>query len=253
MQPAKKKKYKKKVMGKRLRSFVMILLGSGIIATAILLATYVMRISSVEVTGDISISADEVVQILDIQEGDTLFTYGEDEIRNRLLSNPYLELVKLDRKWPSRLHLELSERIPVAAVSYGGQYVLIDRTGTVLESVTDTQGIMTVVNVSPTAAMIGNTIQGLDEYQIKAIGLMADNLSKSDMSSEYTSIDPSQPASIMLGTKSGIKIRFGTADDFDKKIAWIDKLLPEVMGEGKTFGTIDVSANRTEASYIPND
>lgn len=251
----KKTQQKKKfwVMGARLRSLLMVLLGSAIIATAFLLGTYVLRISQVEVSGDVSVSADEVAALLNIQEGDTLLSYTEEEVRNRLLSNPYLSLERMERKWPSRLTLHLVEREPVAGVSYGGGYVLIDKEGIVLETIDNVDGMLTAVNVSPTAAMVGNVIQGLDDYQIKVIGEISEKLQASIMWDEFTTIDVSQPACVVLGTKTNIKVRFGMAEEFETKIAMIDKLLPSVIEEGMNFGTVDVSLAQAGASYIPHD
>ena len=74
-----------------------------------------------------------MINLADATLGVNLFWgAGDSQIKANLGKNPYFSDVKVKRKLPSTLIIELKERAQIAAIVYGDKYVVIDKEGTVL-------------------------------------------------------------------------------------------------------------------------
>ena len=123
----------KKVRKKKhyLRRFFIFL---GILAAAgVFLSSGFFAIENIEVEGNVYYSDDEVINIAAAKTGGNLFwEAGTGEIKDRLKEDPYFAQVKVKRKLPDTLVIEVEERKQIAAIVYGDKYIVIDRKGTVL-------------------------------------------------------------------------------------------------------------------------
>ncbi len=124
---------KKKVRKKKnylLRFFIIV----GILAAAgAFLSSGFFAVKTIEVEGNHYYKDDEVLNLAVAETGGNIF-WGSNigEMKDNLLKNPYFEEVKIRRKLPSTLTIQVKERGQIAAIVYGDQYVVIDKEGTVL-------------------------------------------------------------------------------------------------------------------------
>jgi cell division protein FtsQ len=250
-QPARRTK---RVMGERLRITLMVVLCLSILVVTAFLSSYVFEITNVQVEGNSKIKTDKILKMANINVGDNLFHTNAGDVAERFEAESYLELDKLERKYPSTLILHVSERKAVAALKYGDAYILVDKNGIVLETVDKPVDALIAENVNPTAAMLGQPVQGVDEFQIQTLARLSEELKQSREWEEFESVDLSNPTAMIIRTKLQVKIRLGDTGDMDKKIQWIDTLLERCRSDGLAFGTIDVSfPQKGEASYIPDE
>jgi cell division protein FtsQ len=63
---------------------------------------------------------------------DSMLLADLDEMRTRLKALPWVEDAAIQRRWPDRLHIRISERTPVALWQWQGRLRLIDAQGRVL-------------------------------------------------------------------------------------------------------------------------
>ena len=97
------------------------------------------NVDEVKVSGNHYYTDDEIINMADCTEGANIFT-GIDcgDIRDRLMKDPYMSQVKVKRKLPSTIEIDINERRQVAGVVYGTSYVVIDsEAGIVLPSEED--------------------------------------------------------------------------------------------------------------------
>jgi cell division protein FtsQ len=107
-----------------------------VLALSVLISTVrnaeVFRITSVEVTGTTRVDVAAVREMADIPPDATVFTVSEDDVRARLVLDPWIEDAQLARRLPSTLVIELVERVPAAVVDTGTEFWWVDAQGVVL-------------------------------------------------------------------------------------------------------------------------
>jgi cell division protein FtsQ len=88
-------------------------------------------LENVLVLGTRSLSVPETLRIAGVRRGENLFTLDLVAIRSRLVAHPFIRTASVRRRLPVSLLLEIEERVPVAVVRAGRDY-LVDREGEVL-------------------------------------------------------------------------------------------------------------------------
>ena len=123
-----KKKRKKKNYLLRVLIVISILVG-----LCFLLSSSLFDVGSITVENNDYYSDEEVITISNAKKGVNIF-WGIDgsDIKKRLLDNPYFEEITIKRKFPNTLIIEVKERLQIAAIKYGDEYIVIDQAGTVL-------------------------------------------------------------------------------------------------------------------------
>jgi cell division protein FtsQ len=85
-----------------------------------ILEAYVYAVNSVEVTGVMRLTEQQVIDLAGIPRDATLLNIGTGEIAHRIEADPWVDSVELDRDFPSTLKIAVTERVPVAMVDAGG-------------------------------------------------------------------------------------------------------------------------------------
>lgn len=91
------------------------------------------NIKAIQVEGNNKISETEIISLAQIQMEENVFSVKEENIRKKIKENAYIDKVKIVRKLPSTIVLEIEERIPAYLLEYAGSYVYIDKQGYFLE------------------------------------------------------------------------------------------------------------------------
>lgn len=123
-----KKKRKKKNYLLRALIVIAILVGA-----FLLVSSSLFDVGSITVENNDYYTDEEVITIANAKKGVNIF-WGIDgsDIKKRLLDNPYFEEVNIKRKFPNTLIIDVTERLQIAAIKYGDEYIVIDESGTVL-------------------------------------------------------------------------------------------------------------------------
>ncbi len=102
-------------------------------------------IQSYEVTGNSYYSDEEILVMGKCETGSNIFfNAGLKEIKERLSKDAYMENVTVKRSLPDTITITITERVQIAAVAYGSEYVVIDQEGTVLRK-TEVSPKLTVI------------------------------------------------------------------------------------------------------------
>ena len=111
---------------------VVLVLG-GVVAYAVFSPALALR--TVVVEGNTLIGTDEVEAALAPLEGISLTRISHDQVRDLLADKPPLEDVIISAEPPSTLVVTVRERVPVAVLQSGPEFVLIDADGRQLATV----------------------------------------------------------------------------------------------------------------------
>lgn len=120
----------------RFQFFWKFLVTLSICAVVVLALTLFFRVDAVTVTGNVRYTAQQVREASGVESGDNLFLLNKYEIAGRILEKlPYAEEVRINRRLPDTLLINVTECVHTAAVAQGGTTWLISPGGKIVEAV----------------------------------------------------------------------------------------------------------------------
>lgn len=136
-------------------------------------------VTSIEVEGNKHYTVAQIVDMSAIKTGHNLFKTDTSAGKETLLQDPYIRLVSIKKVPRGTIRIIVEEREEYAAVPYGDDYILIDKTGMVLR-VTDKEPAlpllvgMTIIEMTP-----GNPLSVEQAYllvnTLELLGVMEEN------------------------------------------------------------------------------
>ncbi|MFR4144074.1 MAG: cell division protein FtsQ/DivIB [[Clostridium] leptum] len=127
---ARRNKYRKLKIGVLYTVMILAILTAGIAIGA----TVLFKIDTIQVVGESRYDPQEIISLSGVEKGENLITIdtaeGEAAIMSRM---PYLETVRIKRKIPSTVNIEVTEAQAAGCIAYQNQYVIISGSDKVLE------------------------------------------------------------------------------------------------------------------------
>jgi len=225
-----KKDWKKKLL-------VFLLLSFSIF---ILLFSPLFNISNIEVIGNSKVTPESVINSTGLYIGQNIFRINKITIKEKILLIPYIESVKIQRKLPNKIYIEIKEKEPIATIEFMGSNIFIDENEYILESTLingEESNIPNITGFNLNTIVVGDKIK-LDniEYLQKIIKVLHEikvNSYLNEIKSSY--IDAN--GNIILNTRKGQQVIFGDITDNDYKVI----LLKEIMTKEQSNILIDIS------------
>lgn len=154
----KQKKKKKKKRRKKRYLLRFLLLIAFFVALYFFLTSTVFDIQKITVQDNNYYTKEQVIGIAKVKTGKNIFETDVSKIKERLLLDPYIKNVKVGRKIPHTIYIEVEERKEFACIPYGNEFILIDNEGMVLKKTEIEPALpllvgMTVKNIEPGTAL----------------------------------------------------------------------------------------------------
>ncbi len=147
-----------------------------ICAAIVLAMTLFFRVNTLEISGGVRYSEEQIREASGIEIGDNLFLLNKFDVRNKLAEElPYIEEVHINRKLPSTLIIEVTECSQVFAVMQSGSAWLISPSGKIVERVepAEAEGIPAVDGCELLAPSVGTSMALAQEYETRQDSLLA--------------------------------------------------------------------------------
>ncbi|WP_134772841.1 cell division protein FtsQ/DivIB [Ornithinimicrobium flavum] len=144
-------------------SSLVLALAAGMVFLFYFSAAFVVK--DLTVTGGREQVRVEAELLAQIPNGRPLARVSEARVRERVLADPRISGVTLEREWPSSVILQITERDPVVALRGGGETWLADAGGKVFEQVEQPSRRLPLITVqgTPPAELAPTTVHGLAE------------------------------------------------------------------------------------------
>lgn len=118
---------------KQITTSLLLVVVFGLWAIYGLLQSDFFNLKHIQVTGNQTLSQEEVYEISALVMERSIFKYNLKEVAQRIEKHPYVEKATLARKLPNTITISLKEREEYAVVSHMGSYLFIDFNGVVLK------------------------------------------------------------------------------------------------------------------------
>lgn len=241
-----KRKRKLKMPGFFTRIFII--LGIIIAGAAFSLSSF-FTVDTIDVQGNKYFTDEEISNMAHARTGQNIiYKLNKGNMLNYLEKNPYIEEARVYRKLPSTIVINVKERMQIAALTYGDQFLIIDNKGTLLR-VTKTKPKLTIVT----------------GFKVKKVKLGDPvEVSSPDLFKELLSLLKSMKAGDVYFTKINITELFITANVYDSLVVKskykdlkdnidkgrLHKVLDELFKRNIKRGTITISSDGY-ASFTP--
>ena len=241
-----KRKRKLKMPGFFTRIFII--LGVIIAVTAFSLSSF-FTVDTIDVQGNKYFTDEEISNMAHASTGQNIiYKLNKGNMLNYLEKNPYIEEARIYRKLPSTIVINVKERIQIAALTYGDQFLIIDNKGTLLR-ITKTKPKLTIVTgFKVKKVKLGETVE----------------VNSPDLFKELLSLLKSMEAGDVYFTKINITELFITANVYDSLVVKskykdlkdnidkgrLHKVLDELFKRNIKRGTITISSDGY-ASFTP--
>lgn len=242
--PRKKKKRKKK--NYLLRLLVIIAVGAGLY---FLITSELFDVDSVKIENNSYYTVEQVKDKAGVKIGENIFKLKKNDIKDKLLKDPYFENVMIKRKLPSTIVINVTERTEQAAVPNKGAYIIIDPNGLVLRKADAEPKITIIEGLTLKKAKAGKPLE-VEENSILTDTLgMLESMEDSDLF--FKKIDISNV--VIKAHIYDQLICEGTPENLAESIknGNLEKTLYEMYNKGIERGIIKIGSDNY-CSFDPN-
>ena len=216
---------------------------------AVALKAPAFNVAKFEVNGNHYYSDKEIINMGNLSSGENIFT-GVDcsDVRDRLMKDPYMVQVKVRRKIPNTIVINITERTQVAGIVFGESFVVIDAEGTVLRKTTVDPKVTVLRGMNISKMELGEPIEVEEPVLLRQCMEMIDAMQKNNMYFKSITISESGVKAYVLDTL----VVSGMADNIlqSLKNKDIQLVVQELFEQGIERGTIKVTGDNY-VSFTP--
>ncbi|MGE4213369.1 MAG: cell division protein FtsQ/DivIB [Anaerotignaceae bacterium] len=227
------KKYKKPQTNKLLFLLVFI------VAVFAVLLSPVFNIKQINVTEMKKYTKEEICSMIGVEVGENLFAFSSQNAKKILLSDTYVEGVKITKSFPSTINIDVNERKVRGYVPYMDSYLYIDEYGRVLEikgSFTDPLPVVTGLNFD--SFQLGEKIEADNKDAFDVVVVIAQVMTKYEMLDTVVKLDVSDTEKITAYVNK-IEINLGSITNCDEKIRTMAEVVKQIPQKDR--GSLDLS------------
>lgn len=217
-----KKRRKKRIKRLSIASVISII--------AIILFIYkapIFNVKEISFTGVTTVNEEELEGMLNEYIGKNIFTINYKEISEKILENPYIKNVEVDKNGNSALEVKIEEGKVVYYIREDETYKAITNDGFYVERLETIEGrnLVNVIGVKDNGKEVGQKIID-DEKVIKVLNDFNPILKSSVSELRVESLDVSDIFNIK-GYISGVQILFGSNEDLVEKMNKVLNILEQ--------------------------
>jgi len=199
------------------------------------------KLERIEVSRMRQLSRDEIISLTGAKLGDSLLKLELPHVAEQLEKNPWIENLKVRRRFPGTLSIEITERVPVAVVNMGYLYYL-DAKGDIFKPLTEGDRLDFPVLTGITEEDLLKDADGTKKMLTTALGIM-DLLKKGSVFrlGDVSEIHLDKGYGFTLFTaQGGIPVKLGNSD-FEGKLARFSRIYQELMAQITSLEYVDLN------------
>lgn len=202
----------------------------------VVMASPLFAVRSLSFEGNVYTAKPNIEKVRKVLKGTSIFTADTSHARSVLLADPWVADVRITTHFPSRVVVEISERVPVVwYVATDNKARMVDARGHVIDVLEGFPTKYLQVKGTGPAVKAGDVAD--DAYRAAAQLVLA---LPDEIRPKVAALDLSPAGELSMVLKGDTLIRFGTPADLQNKLVAVIVLLRRQ--DPKTIAVIDVSA-----------
>ena len=224
-----------------------------VLVVAVVLYSALFRVRAINVSGNTSITAEEIIRLSGLKVGQSSMTIDDEAVMRKIEGNRYLRCTLVDVQWDA-VTIHVKERTPAVYINHNGMVVTLDNRGYVLEeslsSSSVDEGLVEVIGLNVRRCALGQQISLTSNTQLETYTQILVELKAMKGIDLLSELDMSSMDSIYLATRDGFYVRLGSEDDIHAKLRAFMITREKVLEMGYSTGTIDVT-DPGRPTYLP--
>ena len=232
MKMEKKRKRRNKKIKKILKIIVLLLIIIG--GTTFAMVSPIFNIKDIKVLNNEKIASDTIISLSGLTSSQNIFRFSNSQVENQIKENPYIETVKINRKLPSTIEIEVTEKKHDYSVSFMGKYAYINKQGYILEISDDSQAKVIIYGTTTNEEEItpGKRLNTQDLEKMTDVIRITDIATENNLIDKVTSIDISNKNDYIIYMESEQKnIHIGDISNISNKMLYIIAILEQEKGK----------------------
>lgn len=229
-----------------LKIFAILILLIGLIA--FLLCSSLFNIKNISVSGNNKLSENKIISLSSLEIDTNMFRYNKSEIAKKIKENAYIESVKISRKLPSTIKIDIEEREATYMLQFADSYVYINNQGYMLDISNEKLDIPILVGFTTDLSNIkaGNRINVEDLKKMKMVIEIYETARANELNELITKIDISNPKNYTIALeKEGKTVYLGDGTELNPRMLCLKSILEVNKGvPGEIFLNVDLNSER---------
>lgn len=242
-----KQERKRKKRNKKIKFFLKLIVLVGLISGGIVFAltSPIFNIKDIKVLNNSQISTDTIISLSELKYDENIFKFYSKNVIEKIKENPYIENVKIHRKFPNTIEIDIEERVPKYSVDYMGKYAYINNQGYLLEISEDSKKLPIILGVSTAEENIvpGNRLNNDDLTKLEDVIKIMNNAKENNLDTKVTSIDISDKSDyIIYLEEEKKKVHLGDNTNLSNKMLYVVAIMEkEKEKEGDIYVNGDLN------------
>ena len=214
-----------------------------LIMMTVLSLTVFFNVAAIEINGESSVyTTEEIMQGLEIKAGQNIFLFSTSKAEKELTEAlPYLDNVKIVRKLPDTIVIDITETTTSLALPYAGGCLVLSDSLKILENAAAVPENLTLVyGLQPNSYKVGSMLGTDAEEGTQYLASVVDTLKLYGLLGKASMINVSDKLNLSVVYDNRIFVMLGTANNLDYKISMMKVLVTEKIGDTET-GSLDLS------------
>ncbi|MEE0204105.1 MAG: FtsQ-type POTRA domain-containing protein [Oscillospiraceae bacterium] len=215
--------------------------------SVILAMSIFFRVNEIDVVGNQTYTAEEVIEASGVDTGDNLFFINKLSVGSRLITRlPHIQSATVDRKLPDKVTITVTESNSIAYVASGNALWMIDRNCKLMGKVnqSDTGHLIQISGVEPLAPAVGDEIV-LGDDEAGKVSYLKEILTEIDvrgLTEQVTNLDISSVANPTFLFQDRFTVKLGSRSETEQKFGILLSAVDQLSAGDA--GTIDLSIDK---------
>ena len=221
-------------------------------AAAVLALTLFFKVESVEVTGNSRYSAQEIQDACGVSLGDNLYLLSKPDMVQRLHQQlPYIDEVRVTRRLPNTLCIQVTEFSTVYAVEQEGTVWLLTSGGKIVETAAERGDTPLIDGCELLAPSLGGDVSFALELQNRQESLFAllTALESAELTGDVRAIHLGDPTVLSMDYTERFTVEMPYGADYPRLLRYLTLVIDKL--ETNLTGVIDLTRDG-EPHFRPN-
>ncbi|NLT98152.1 MAG: FtsQ-type POTRA domain-containing protein, partial [Christensenellaceae bacterium] len=217
----------------------LLIISALLLIVALAFAGYmVFRVREVVVLGCAAYCPDDIVEMAGVEYGESIFLLDKQAVTDALLKEPRIRPVEVRTELPDRVVIAIEERQPAAYIEKNGALVVIDKTGWVLDVISNPTGMERplLIGLQADAFEVGQELRSGDLFRVDVMTRVLQAAQEAGISLDCVYV--TLAADITLETADGLVVKLGDDTRLDEKMRLVNALKEKLAAMGKTGGIL---------------
>ncbi len=236
---------------RKTRTAVVLMFISTSLGLVFALYSPVFNIKNIEVSGAAKLSREYIVNISEISLGNNIFKTSAVRATARIKTEPYIESARVSREIPDRIHISVTERVPIGKIFYMGSYILFDKNGVALEVTSDVQDkkLIDVKGLEFSKFTLGQPVVKNDSEKLKTALNILTLLPKDDLLMRIGYINVENSQKVIMYVDNRFDVNLGSAEELKlsglckHRLVFLGGIIDNQQLEGRK-GYIDLTGDK---------